>query len=59
MTLKPKDLINQEAFDMLAAEAPDDQWREIRVYVRKQNGKAEIRFAAEAKIVTLEGNELQ
>lgn len=58
--MQPKDLISVSGFDRLAAEAPDNDWREIRIYVRKRpNGKAEIRFASEVRVVRLEGNEMQ
>lgn len=56
--IEPKDLINIEAFNRLAAEAPDDQWREIRIYVRKtKTGRADIRFGKEARVVQIADEE--
>lgn len=52
--MQPKDLINIDAFNRLAAEAPDAHWREIRIYVRKGlGGRAEIRFGKEARVAQI------
>jgi len=59
MIKKPEEVLNLEKMKELALGATDEEWREMRIYFRKKDGKPEIRFNPELRITRFEGERTQ